>query len=104
MWNNDDTGDDVALIVGAAARWRLDTTPFLAVECTAGGIVATRVVGAASLAIPTFFPSDALVQASADLRASDFAHLPFILRPAFQMGLAHEGRMDLGHKEGTAGR
>lgn len=79
---HDDARGHIPLLTEAAARLGVDPQCCLVIECTPGGVMAARSIGAACLAIPTFFPSQLLVDAGADWCTPDFVHLPGLLRPA----------------------
>jgi beta-phosphoglucomutase-like phosphatase (HAD superfamily) len=89
LWNlvdvfvtQDDAGGTMPLLADAAGRLGVDPRCCLVAACTPSGVAAARDIGAACLAIPTFFPSQMLVDAGADWCVPDFLHLPPVLRPA----------------------
>jgi beta-phosphoglucomutase-like phosphatase (HAD superfamily) len=84
---HDDARSHISLLTGAAARMEVDPQCCLVIECTPGGVMAARPIGAACLAIPTFFPSQLLVDAGADWCTPDFVRLPGLLRPASLMAV-----------------
>lgn len=72
----------VPLLSEASTRMGVDSRCCLVAACTPSGVLAAREIDAACLAIPTFFPSQLLVDAGADWCVPDFLHLPPVLRPA----------------------
>ncbi|NJL31098.1 MAG: HAD hydrolase-like protein [Phycisphaerales bacterium] len=82
---HDDTRGHIPLLSSAATRMEVDLPSCLVIECTPGGVIAALAVGAACLALPTYYPQQLLVDAGANWFATDFNHLPGILRPAVLM-------------------
>jgi beta-phosphoglucomutase-like phosphatase (HAD superfamily) len=97
---HDDARGIVTLLTEASARMGVDARCCLVTACTPSGVMAARDIGAACLAIPTFFPSQLLADAGVDWCVPDFLHLPELLRPTSRNSATSRTRDGAAHGGG----